>query len=375
MLIISIYLTGVWLMYSVNNLIRMFSSVRQSVIGLDSESYSVIFANPAARTAFGFDPTGSSAKEIISCDILEENSADYLCGTTILGRKASISVVKETGLTLLFIDFLSDDKPTLGISRHMISSLRNSAMGIKMSADRCFSILEDGQLPSEKHVSVLYHYYYSLLRTLIQIDSADLIERGELPFSPASVDLVKLCSNVTNTVVTLCAETGVNISFTANKNELITVVDPARIEQLLLNLFANSLQHTVSGDSVTLSLNFTGSRIIISLDDDGEGIPPESISDIFKLPDDSDEKALKRKGNGLGLFIALGIAQQHKGVLLVESRESKGTCVRIMLPVDEDTVQRFNSPETTYRHDDASFVLMELADVLPSASYGPKYED
>ena len=375
MYVASMYGTGVWVMHKSKNFVRVFSSVRQSVIGLDSESYSIIFANPAAKADFGFDPTGRSSKEIMACDILEEDSDDYLCGTTILGRKASVSVIKEQDLILLFIDFLSDDKPALGISRHMISSLRNSAMGIKMSADRCFSMLEDGRLPSEKHISVLYHYYYSLLRTLIQIDSADLIGRGELPFSPTPVDLVKLCSEVTDMVITLSNETGVNISFTANKDELITSADPARIEQLLLILFANSLQHTVSGNSVTLSLNYTGTKIIISLDDDGEGIPPETISNIFKLPDGSDEKDLKQKGNGLGLYIALGIAQQHNGVLLVESREGKGTCVRIMFPTDENDTYRLNSPEALYRHSDASSVLTELADVLPSTRYGTKYED
>ncbi|MFB0921818.1 MAG: ATP-binding protein [Oscillospiraceae bacterium] len=362
-------------MYSKKNLSAMFSSVHQAVIGLDSKSYQIIFANPASKTAFGFDLTGSSVKEILSCDVLEGDANNYLCGTTVLGHRACVSVVKETDVTLLFIDFLSEGKPSLTISRQMINSLRNSAMGIKLSADRCFSMLEDGQMPSEKHISVLYHSYYSLLRTLIQIDSADLIGRGELPFSPVHTDLVKLCSNVTDIVSGLCADKGVNISFKTNKNELFAVVDPARIEQLLLNLFANSLQHTASGNSITLSLNNTGSKIVISLDDDGEGIPPESVSDIFKLPDDNSERALAQKGNGLGLYIALGITQQHQGVLLVESREGKGTCIRLMLPADIEIVQKFNSPETVYLHDDTPLVLTELANVLPSDSYGPKYED
>ncbi|MEA4893919.1 MAG: HAMP domain-containing sensor histidine kinase [Oscillospiraceae bacterium] len=362
-------------MQGVKDFMKIFSSVRQSVIGLDSKSYSIVFANPAAKNAFGLDPTGRLAKEFVSIDVVEENADDYLCGTTIMGRRASISVVKEADIILLFIDFLSDAKPSLTLSRYMINSLRNSAMGIKLSADRCFSMLEDGRQPSEKHISVLYHYYYSLLRTLIQIDSADLIERGELPFSPELIDLVKLCSDVTKMVATLCAETGVDINFTSDKEEFITAVDPARIEQLLLNLFSNSLQHTVSGNTITLSLNFTGSKIIMSLDDDGEGIPPESISNIFKLPDDNGDDFIKKKGSGLGLYIALGIAQQHKGVILVESREGKGTCVRVMLPSDENTVQRFNSPDTPYRHDYVSPVLTELSDLLSSASYGPKYED
>jgi len=354
---------------------RMFSSLRQAVIGLDNSSSSVIFANPAAKTALGFDPTGRPAKEILACDILVADSSSFMCGTTIAGRAASISVVKEQTFDLLFIDFISSSKPALYITRHMISNLRNSIMGIKMSADRCFSMIEDGKTPSEKNVSVLYHYYYSLLRTLTQIDSADLIERGELLFTPVPTNIVKLCSDLVSTVSLLCSDTGVNISFSTEESELIAVVDPGKIEQLLLNLFANSLQHTTSGNNIVLTLTTSGNRLIISLDDDGEGIPQEALSNIFCIPDDTYDNVMNQSGNGLGLYISFGIAQLHKGVLLIESREGGGTRVRVMLPTDENPAPKFNCPETSYRHSGVSSALTELADVLPSSTFGPRYED
>lgn len=354
---------------------RMFSSLRQAVIGLDASSSSIIFANPAAKSALGFDPTGRQAREILACDILSGASSSYMCGTTIMGRAASVSVVKNHDFILLFIEFISNDKPALYITRHMISNLRNSVMGIKMSADRCFSMIEDGQTPSEKNVSVLYHYYYSLLRTLTQIDSADLIERGEFPFTPVPTNIVKLCSDLVSTVSLLCRETGVNIDFSTEESELIAVVDSGKIEQLLLNLFANSLQHTSAGNNITLSLTSSGNRVILSLDDDGEGIPQESLSNIFCIPDDNYDTVLNRSGNGLGLYISFGIAQLHKGVLLIESREGGGTRVRVMLPTDEEPAPKFNCPETVYRHSGVSSALTGLADVLPSSTFGLKYED
>lgn len=354
---------------------RMFSSLRQAVIGLDDSSSSIIFANPAAKSSLGFDPTGRPAKEILACDILSGVSSSYMCGTTIVGRAASVSVVKNHDFILLFIEFISNDKPALYITRHMISNLRNSVMGIKMSADRCFSMIEDGQTPSEKNVSVLYHYYYSLLRTLTQIDSADLIERGELPFTPVPTNIVKLCSDLVSTVSLLCRETGVNIDFSTEESELIAIVDPAKIEQLLLNLFANSLQHTSAGNNITLSLISSGNRVILSLDDDGEGIPQEALANIFCIPDDTYDTVLNQSGNGLGLYISFGIAQLHKGVLLIESREGGGTRVRVMLPTDEEPAPKFNCPETTYRHSGVSSALTGLADVLPSRTFGLKYED
>jgi len=354
---------------------RMFSSLRQAVIGLDSSSSSIIFANPAAKSALGFDPTGHPTQEILACDILVADSASFMCGTTILGRAASISVVKEQSFDLLFIDFISNDKPALYITRHMISNLRNSIMGIKMSADRCFSMIEDGITPSEKDVSVLYRYYYSLLRTLSQIDSADLIERGELPFTPVPTNIVKLCSDLVSTVSLLCMDTGVNIVFSSDEVELIAVIDPGKIELLLLNLFANSLQHTSSGNNITLSLTRSENRLIISMDDDGEGIPQEALSNIFCIPDDTYDTVLNQSGNGLGLYISFGIAQLHKGVLLIESREGGGTRIRVMLPTNENPAPKFNCPETTYRHSGVSSALTGLADVLPSSSFGLKYED
>jgi len=362
-------------MHRSTELSRMFSSVRQSVVGIDSKSYEIIFANPAAKSALGFNPTGKSAQEILACDILAEDATDYLCGTTVLGRKASVSVVRENTTTLLFIDFFSNEKPSLNITRQMISNLRADVMGLKMSSDRCFSSLGEGKFPVEKSISIFYHYYYSLLRTLIQIDSADQLGRGELLFSPVAADLVTLCSELTDTVALLCSETGVNISFTTSEKSLIAAVDPPRIEQLLLNLFSNSLKHTSAGNSVTLSLVRTGNRIVISLDDDGDGIPQEVMSNIFKLSRDGDSSALMQGGNGLGLYIAFGIAQLHNGVILVESREGSGTRVRFMLPTDSEPAPKFNSPATPYYFTGSSNVLSGLADILPSSKYGPKYED
>ena len=360
-------------MHPPEDLSRLFSSVRQAVIGTDGTE--IIFANSAANSAVGFDLTGKSALGIIPQDILDIGSDNFICATTIMGHKTSISVVKHEGYSILFLDFIDSERPALLVTRHIMSNLRNCAMGLKMSADRCFALLEEGNSPSEKYTSVLYHYYYSLVRTLTQIDSADLLERGELLFSPVPTDLVKLCSELSDTIALLCANTGISIKFSTEVEELIAVVDPVRIEQLLLNLFSNCLQHTGIGNTITLSLQRSGNRIVLSMDDDGEGIPQDILSNIFSLPDDTDKLNLNYSGNGLGLYVSFGIAQLHNGVLLIESREGSGTRVRVMLPTDESPSPKFNCPETSYRHSGVSTILMELADVLPSNCFGLKYED
>lgn len=354
---------------------RIFSSVRQAVIGFDHHDMTIKFANAAAKSALGFDPAGMPVSKLIPEDILSIEYENYVYGMTIMGQKAGFTINRQDNLALLTIDFIRDDMPVLAITRNMINKLRNSAMGIKMSADHCFSSIGSGEVPEEKHISIFYHNYYSMLRTLLHIDSASLIERGELPFSPFPTDLVRLCSELTMTISQLFSDSGVGINFTTSEAELLAIVDPVRIEQLLLNLFSNSLQNTVRGDSIDLSLSQTGKRIILSLDDNGSGIPQDILSNIFSLPTDSDRLNLQKTGSGLGLYIAFGIAQLHKGVLLIESREGEGTHIRVMLPVDEVPISKFNTQETAYRHKGAGTVLTELSELLSSKSYGLRYED
>ncbi|MEG1190111.1 MAG: sensor histidine kinase [Oscillospiraceae bacterium] len=354
-------------------LARLFSSVRQAVIGTDGKA--ILFANAPARAVLGEDICRCPANVLLPPDILDCPSESFVCGTLIQGHEANVSVVRDESMMVLFMDFPSPDPSALYLTRHIISNLRTCAMGLKMSADRCFSILEDGKTPDRRHVSVLYHYYYCLARTLTQMDSADLLERGEMTFSPLRTDLVKLCSELCDTIANLCPESGVNISFICEESEVSAVVDPQKMEQLLLNLFSNSLQHTSAGDSISLSLSRSGNRIILSMNDNGSGIDPDQLSNIFTLPDTDFDLTHPQDGIGLGLYIANGITQLHKGVLLVESNSGAGTKIRLMLPTNETPAPKFDSPETTYRHNGVSSVLTGLADVLKSDSFGTKFED
>lgn len=355
------------------SLARVFSPLRQAVICTDG--LNIIFANPSAEAVFGTEIIGADARCIIPPEILDNNSESFVCGTRILEHEVGVSVVREDNATFLFIDFISAERHALQFTRSIISNLRNNAMGIKMAADRCFSILDEGKAAPERHISILYHYYYRLLRTLTQVDSADLLGRGELVFSPAAADLVKLCAELSDTVSPLVGESGIKISFTSDESEQITVVDSERIEQLLINLLSNSLQNCSEGCSISISLRNVGSRIVLAVDDDGVGMSQTALSQAFSLPESETELSLHSTGNGLGLYIAYGIAQLHKGVLLIESRPGEGTHVRVMLPKDVPPAPKFSTPEVPYRHSGVSTVLTGLSDVLSSSCFGLKFED
>ncbi len=355
------------------NYIRIFSDLRQAVI--ISENDTVVFANTSLKSAIDCDPTGLPLEQVLPQELLDCSSDSFCCGGSIMDRDASMSVVRDGSYCLFFPEFLEPCREEQIISPHVISTLRSCAMGIKLSADRCFSMLENGVSPSQKHISVLYHYYYNLSRTISQVSNAGQIERTELSFLPTHTDLVKLCSDLTDTVSTLVADKGLSIQFQTTEPEAFAMVDSLKIERLLLNLFSNSIKSCSAGDSITLSLKLSGSKLILQVEDTGSGIPQEILGTLFTLPDGSVDLTNPNPGMGLGLFIAFGIARLHKGVLLIESRQGQGTRVWVTLPADRALSPRFKTPESVYCHSGASLVLTELADILDNSCFGPIFED
>lgn len=349
--------------------------LRQPVVVTDGAK--VLFANPAAVLAFGPDIAGKKPGEIFPAEMLDNQPQSFASSAKILNKHTTVFATKLDGFFLYYLDADSGDRTdnSLAITRYMISYLRNCMSGLKIAADRCFSQIEGNISPDDKLISILYHYYYRLTRAILQLDSADKLERDEMVFSPIPVDIISLCSALTGTLVHLCREKNVNIILSAEDESLVTMADPSLIEFMLLNLFSNSLKNTDSGDTIEFGVKQANGKIIISLDDNGCGIAQDKLHNIFALPRNSKDITKANEGIGLGLYISHELVQLHDGVMLIESREGEGVHIRILLPIKMSDDTSLSSGEAPYRTGGMSPALTGLADVLSSDCYGPKYED
>ncbi len=107
--------------------------------------------------------------------------------------------------------------------------------------------------------------------------------------------------------------------------------DPALLYQVFLNLIVNSLQAMAQGGELRVesSVEATGGdreRVVVSIRDTGEGIPPENLEKVFAPFFTTKEPG---KGTGLGLAVTHRIIQEHNGKIEVESEVGKGTVVTI----------------------------------------------
>lgn len=112
-------------------------------------------------------------------------------------------------------------------------------------------------------------------------------------------------------------------------------VDNDKMMQVLDNILNNALKYSPDGGAITVRLQETHQNVLISISDEGLGIPKKDLNKIFDRFYRVD-KARSREmgGTGLGLAIAKEVIQQHKGRIWVESEEEKGSTFYISLPYE-----------------------------------------
>jgi signal transduction histidine kinase len=118
--------------------------------------------------------------------------------------------------------------------------------------------------------------------------------------------------------------------------------DPNELGQLFLNLLTNALDAVEGGGTIrvrTLGRQDGDNlgRVLVEVEDDGPGIPPEDRARIFEPFFTTKDVG---KGTGLGLSIAYSIAKRHKGELCALAASPKGTLFRVSLPATQAAVER-----------------------------------
>lgn len=351
----------------------VFDPINQPIVG--SKGSEIVFANAAAKSLFGNNICSQQPEKLFPPEVLASASDCFAVSAKLLGRNAQIFVKKTDKLTIYYITPEEQPRERLVLTRSMLSYLRNCTTGIKLSADRYFCKQEENQSQDRRAVSILYHYYYRLARTIIQMDSADKLGRKEMAFSPVITDMAALCSVLTGTLSNLSGYGNVTVNFSSEEERIFALVDPALIELMLLNLFSNSIKYSEQNCVINLSLKKNQDKVIISLDDNGTGLSRQTLADIFQPPDNRAEALQPDETIGLGLYISHSIVQLHNGTMLIESREGEGAHIRILLQTGVDETTVFNEPELPYHSSSIKLSLMGLADILPSDCYGPKFED
>jgi PAS domain S-box-containing protein len=163
------------------------------------------------------------------------------------------------------------------------------------------------------------------------------------PLNAVPCELNSIVTNHTKLLLRIIGE-DIDLSLKLSARELHLHADPNMIEQVLMNLAVNARDAMPAGGRLVMGTTATalgkeaaaarqcqaGNYAVLSVSDNGCGIPASIQMRIFEPFFTTKQTG---RGTGLGLSTVLGIVQQHKGGILVESQEGQGSTFSIYLPL------------------------------------------
>jgi signal transduction histidine kinase len=150
-------------------------------------------------------------------------------------------------------------------------------------------------------------------------------------------DIVAFAIEVAREYQLLAENQGLRFVFESSLERQMIRFDKMLMQQVFANLLSNALKFTLPGGRVELSLVQEANALLITVGDNGIGIPKEALAHVFERFYMVKDNNRSSEGTGLGLAICKAIVEQHGGSIGVESTEGKGSMFWVRLPLENDT--------------------------------------
>jgi two-component system, OmpR family, sensor kinase len=147
-------------------------------------------------------------------------------------------------------------------------------------------------------------------------------------------DIVALVQNAVSLNSVLAARKSIQLKFASDSEGLILLLDKTKMEQVLNNLVSNAIKFSFRGTTVDVEIRHDHESVVISVKDQGKGIPANEFDQLFKpFQETTVAPTAGESSTGLGLMIVQKIVTAHHGSIKVESEVGKGTVFYVSLPV------------------------------------------
>jgi signal transduction histidine kinase len=168
-----------------------------------------------------------------------------------------------------------------------------------------------------------------------QMIEAARLEEGRLELHPVDTDLRELAQRAVDMIRPL-ADGGHELVVDQPSEAIHAVVDPERIGTILGNLLSNAIKYSPRGGKVSCRVRRKGGYGVISVTDEGVGIPAEQMDKLFTrfgrlVTRDTEHIG----GTGLGLYLSRELARMHGGDVTVESEPGQGSTFSLSLPLGQ----------------------------------------
>lgn len=216
-----------------------------------------------------------------------------------------------------------------------------------------------------KYSGVMKQNCYRLIRLINNYIDINKIGLGFYNLEEKNGNIVNTIEDITMSIVEYAKMKNIKVIFDTDIEEKIIAYDSEKIERIMLNLLSNAIKFTDRGGKIKVSIHDGEKFIIVSVKDNGAGIPEDMLKKIFEVFIQVDG-SIRRKveGSGIGLSLVKSFVEMHGGSISVKSKVGVGSEFLMKLPVKKvDEGLNINSGKGKLMDMDDKEVKIELSDI------------
>ena len=357
---------------------RLFEAAKDGILILDSNHGKIVDANPYMTDLLGYSEKEFIGKEMWEIGLFRDKSAneaavrglqesgylryEHMPLVTKTGRLVEVEVVANV--------YQEDQHPVIQCNirditerSHMEELLRNQSVemsDLHRRKDEFLAMLshelrsplapianavqllslqpETESLIHKKARGIIQRQLGQLQHLVDDLLEVSRITTGRVQLRKERVTVNSIVQGALETTRPLIEQRRHTLTVTILPPPIWLDADPARLEQVLVNLLTNAAKYTEEGGQIHLTVQMEGGECVLRVRDNGVGISPTLLPRIFELFTQADRSLARSEGGlGIGLALVQRLTELHGGTVEVQSVLGHGSefIVRLPLPSDE----------------------------------------
>ncbi len=249
----------------------------------------------------------------------------------ILGVTRNIEERKKTAAEIILkkeeLQRLNAEKDKFfSIIAHDLKSPFNAILGF--SNILVEQMKENNYNGIDRYVEIIQKSSEQAMDLLMNLMEWSRSQTGRMEFSPEHFEMGNLINEIMPLFENIAGQKSITISSKLLPNTPV-FADKAMINTVLRNLISNAIKFTHPGGNINISIEKKPNEIMVSVADNGVGIPKDSIDKLFRIDENfSTPGTQKEKGTGLGLILCKEFIEKHGGRIWVESEVSRPSAAK-----------------------------------------------
>jgi signal transduction histidine kinase/ligand-binding sensor domain-containing protein/DNA-binding response OmpR family regulator len=209
-----------------------------------------------------------------------------------------------------------------------------------------------------QYIEVVKKNANRMARFVNQLLDLRKLQSGKASLHPAKVEVISFVKSIGEYFLELAKEKRINFQVVSESREIEAWLDLDKIETVIYNLVANAFKFTPEGKAIRIHVAQLAehNKIQIEVSDQGTGVPPHLLDQIFELfYEEPVTNGKPVKGTGIGLALSKEMIALHGGTITARNNDEGGLTVTVTLQVGRDSTKKA-TPEFL-AHDEASDML------------------